>query len=251
MLVLTYHAVEAGPAPLCLEPDLFSRHAEAIAASGVAVLTVSEVAAALRSGRLPERAVAITFDDGFASVVEHAAPLLSAHGLRATVFAVAGHLGGANDWPTQAGWAPRLPLATADDLSAMGREGWEIGSHGVEHAPLRDASEDVARREVVESRSRLEQALGVSVGSFAWPYGAKPSAPGAGLVARTYDAACAAGPAVVRHSSDPLAVPRIDIHYLRSAERLRRALEREPHAYLALRRAAGNLRQAVRSDYRA
>src|SRR5262249_23321631 len=101
-LVLTYHAVEEGTAPLCISPRLFAEHAAVIAAAGVPVLTVSELASALSAGELPPRAVAITFDDGCASVAEHAAPALAEHGLRATVFCVAGHLGGTNEWRTQA-----------------------------------------------------------------------------------------------------------------------------------------------------
>src|SRR5204862_10841 len=74
--------------------------------------------------------VAITFDDGFASVARTAWPLLAERGLTATVFCVAGYLGGANDWPTQATGAPRLPLADAASLTALAAEGVELGAHG-------------------------------------------------------------------------------------------------------------------------
>ncbi|HEU0304020.1 MAG TPA: polysaccharide deacetylase family protein [Gaiellaceae bacterium] len=248
-LVLTYHAVESGPAPLCIDPAVFARHVDAIADSGFEALTVSELAAALRAGELPERALAVTFDDGAASVAEQAAPLLRKRGLRATVFCVAGSLGGTNDWATQAGWAPRLRLAEAGALAALAADGWEIGSHGVEHLPLSGLTAEDAGREVLGSKVLLEDVLGVQVSSFAWPYGARPSAAAAELIARTYDAACAAGPAVVRDSSHPLALPRVDIHYLRSPERLRGALEREPAVWLSLRGLATRVRRAVRPDY--
>jgi peptidoglycan/xylan/chitin deacetylase (PgdA/CDA1 family) len=127
--------------------------------------------------------------------------------------------------------------------------GWELGSHGLEHMPLAGADENDARGEVVDSRRRLEAALGVRVATFAWPYGAKPSATAARFIAQTYDAACAAGPAVVRNSSDPLALPRVDIHYLRSPDRLRHALEREPAFWLSLRGLAARARRAFRPDY--
>jgi len=249
-LILTYHAVQPGPAPLCIESALFAEHVTTIADAGVPVLTISELVAALRADALPERAVAITFDDGYASVAEHAAPVLAAHGLRATVFCVAGHVGGVSDWPTQAAWAPRLRLAAAAELVTLVGLGWEIGSHGVEHAPLGRADEQRARCEVVESQATLEHATGARVKSFAWPYGARPSEAAAAVIAATYDAACASGPAVVCRRSDPHALPRVDSHYLRSTDRLRRALEREPTGYLALRRAAGRTRRWFRRDFR-
>jgi peptidoglycan/xylan/chitin deacetylase (PgdA/CDA1 family) len=248
-LILTYHAVEDGPAPLCIDPAVFAEHVRTIAAAGCVAVTVSELAAALRAGDVPDRAVAITFDDGCASVAEHAAPVLREHGTRATIFCVAGHVGGANDWASQAPWAPRLRLADADALVSLAAEGWEIGSHGVEHSPLDDAGEEVARREVAESHKLLEEMLATTVSSFASPYGARPSAAAAALIAETYEAACAGGPAAVTRGADPFALPRVDAHYVRSPERLRRALTGSPGAYLALRGLASRLRRGMRKDY--
>ena len=109
-LILTYHAIEEGPAPLCVEPALFERHLDCIVAAGSRTVTVATLAEAVRRGERLDGLVAITFDDGFASVARTAWPLLAERGLTATVFCVAGYLGGANDWPTQATGAPRLPL---------------------------------------------------------------------------------------------------------------------------------------------
>jgi peptidoglycan/xylan/chitin deacetylase (PgdA/CDA1 family) len=248
-LILTYHAVEEGPPPLCIDPRLFAEHVRTIASAGAATMTVSELAAAVRAGDVPERAVAITFDDGCASVVEHAAPVLCAHGIPATVFCVAGRLGRENDWPSQPSRAPRLRLASADALALLAAAGWEMGSHGVEHSPLDGADNAVARREVVESRQLLEAALTTAVSSFAWPYGARPSPTAAGLIAETYDAACGGGPALVGRRADPLALPRVDAHYLRNPALLRRALTGSPGPYLALRGMASRLRRGLRKDY--
>ena len=110
-VVLTYHAVEDGPAPLCIDPELFRAQLDCLLEVGAEALTISGLAACLRDGTLPARAVALTFDDGCASVARTAAPLLAERGLTATVFCVAGHLGGQNDWPTQPNGMPSLALA--------------------------------------------------------------------------------------------------------------------------------------------
>jgi peptidoglycan/xylan/chitin deacetylase (PgdA/CDA1 family) len=251
VIVLTYHAVENGPAPLCVDPALFREHVRVIAEERVEVLTVSEMAAGLASGTLPARGVAITFDDAYESVAAGAAPVLAQHGLRATVFCVAGHVGGRSDWRSRASWAPTLALAPADDLRRLAAEGWEIGSHGVDHEPLASVDEVAAQREIVESRRLLGELTGIEPEVFAWPYGSHPSAVASALIAETYDAACAARPAVVRPGSEILALPRIDINYLRRPDRLRRALRREPRAYLAIRRAGSRIRRVVRPDHTA
>ena len=59
-LVVTYHAITAGPPPLHVDPELFERHLEALVDAKVTALTVSDLAASLRAGALPDRAVAIT-----------------------------------------------------------------------------------------------------------------------------------------------------------------------------------------------
>jgi peptidoglycan/xylan/chitin deacetylase (PgdA/CDA1 family) len=240
VLVLAYHAIEPGPAPLCLDPGLFREQLDAIVDSGATTLTVSELATALRDGRLPERAVALTFDDGAASVVRTAAPLLAERGLAGTVYCVAGYLGRRNDWPSQRAGAHRFDLAAAGELATSGLE---IGSHGFEHEPVR---ETVATHEVVESKQVLEQALGVPVTSFAYPYGAVGAS---GLVRETYDAACAMGLATAGQASDPWALPRIDIHYVRKPELLLRAIDGSLGPYLALRRVAARARRSVLRDY--
>jgi peptidoglycan/xylan/chitin deacetylase (PgdA/CDA1 family) len=248
-LVLTYHAVEAGPPPLCLAPAVFHEHVAFLATTRVPVLTVSELTAALRAGELPDRAVCLTFDDGFASVVDHAAPALAERGLAATVFCVAGYLDGYNDWPSQPESIPRLRLASNTALAGLAAAGWEIGAHGFEHEPLDRASPESAELEVLEAKNLLERLIDAPVHSFALPYDAAPSAEAGALIARTYESACGGGLRSVRPGDNPLAVPRVDAYYLRQPDLLRRAVESRLGPYLAVRRLAARARRLMRSGY--
>ncbi len=143
-VILTYHAIEDGPRPLCIEPALFGEHAAAIAASGATCLTVRELGMALRDGALPERAVAITFDDGCESVVTNAAPVLAEHGLRATVFCGGRPSRRHERLARPARIGASAPARVADSSwRSWPRQGFEIGSHGYAHAPLND---DLRRR---------------------------------------------------------------------------------------------------------
>jgi peptidoglycan/xylan/chitin deacetylase (PgdA/CDA1 family) len=249
VLILTYHAVEDGPRPLCVAPRVFRSHLDAIAKSGATVLTIAELAERLAADALPERGVAITFDDGLRSVVEEAAPMLHARGMRATVFAVAGHLGGENAWPSQPARAPRRPLATAGELVALVDEGWEIGSHGFDHAPLDGAAGSRLDREVSASRRHLEEVIEAPVTSFALPYGAPPSAAGRDLLASEYAVACTTELDSVGARADPLALPRVEIHYVRRPDLLARALDGTLSTYLNARRLGARARRILRRDY--
>ncbi len=248
-LVLTYHAIAAGPAPLHVDPTLLARQLDCIVDSGATVLNISDLASALRAGTLPPRAVALTFDDAFASVADAAAPLLAERGLQATVFCVSGHLGGFTNWPSQPLSAPRLPLADAATLSELAAAGWEIGSHGVSHEPLARLSADARRKELIESRDVLEQAIGVAVRSFAFPYGAVPAGSQDSLREAGYDAACTTRIASVSVVADPLALPRVDAHYLRRPAILEAVLAGNALGYLGTRRIAARARRLVVRDY--
>ena len=234
-VVLTYHAVEDGPVPLCIEPERFRAQLDCLLEVGAETLTISQLAACLRDGTMPARAVAITFDDGCASVVWTAAPLLAERGLTATVFCVAGHLGGRNDWPTQPDGMPSLRLAGADELVELHRAGVEIGAHGVEHAPLDAADATTAERELREGRASLEAIVGSPVRSLAYPYGAEPAPAVAPLVTELYDAACTTRPARVEPATNPLWLPRVDAHYLRRPALFRRVVSGGLEPYLRTR----------------
>jgi peptidoglycan/xylan/chitin deacetylase (PgdA/CDA1 family) len=248
-LILTYHAVEPGPGPLRVHPSLFRAHLDCLGECGAEVLTISELAAALRAGAVPERAVALTFDDGCASVAQEAAPLLAERGLKATVFCVAGYLNGRNDWPSQHPGVPRLALMSAAELSELARTGFEIGSHGMEHAPLDRAVDGLVDREVEESRSALERAAGTPVRSFAYPYGARPSSRARARVERVYSAACTTTIDTVRPGADPFALPRIDAHYLRRPSLLRRAVVGSLGPYVRARRIGARARRVLVPDH--
>jgi peptidoglycan/xylan/chitin deacetylase (PgdA/CDA1 family) len=87
-LVLVYHRVgERGLDPwrLTVDPEIFAGQMEALAREW-SPLSLAELVEGLDRRRLPERAVAVTFDDGYADNLEIAAPILLEHGIPATLF---------------------------------------------------------------------------------------------------------------------------------------------------------------------
>src|SRR3954447_3221104 len=84
---------------------------------------------------LARRAALITFDDCFEELLSVAAPVLADRSIPALAFAVAGRLGGTNDWDAAAGQAP-LRLLGVEGLRQLERYGIEVGGHSVTHARL-------------------------------------------------------------------------------------------------------------------
>jgi peptidoglycan/xylan/chitin deacetylase (PgdA/CDA1 family) len=103
-------------------------------------------------------AVAITFDDGSATDLTVAAPLLAEAGFGATFYVVVGSLGARG----------RLSPAQVRELHG---HGFEVGCHSMTHPYLTDLWGAELRTEVVESKDRLEQVLGGRVDHFSCPGG--------------------------------------------------------------------------------
>jgi peptidoglycan/xylan/chitin deacetylase (PgdA/CDA1 family) len=100
-IILCYHRVadeHFDPWGLCTRPDHFAGHLAAIERSGRTPISLDELRAALAAGHLPRGAVVVTFDDGYADNLEHAAPALAARQVPATVFVSSGLLDATPWW---------------------------------------------------------------------------------------------------------------------------------------------------------
>lgn len=90
-------------------------------ASSWNVLALDDAVARLKSQSLPERACAITFDDGYADNRHVALPILKRHGLCATFFIATGFLNGGRMWnDTVIESVRRSPLPALDLHDPLG-----------------------------------------------------------------------------------------------------------------------------------
>jgi peptidoglycan/xylan/chitin deacetylase (PgdA/CDA1 family) len=94
-IILGYHRIapaSCDPFSLCVSPENFSDHLKALQRIG-SPISLSELMQGLDRRQIPEKAVVITFDDGYADLLENAKPLLNQHQIPASVFVVADNLG--------------------------------------------------------------------------------------------------------------------------------------------------------------
>lgn len=178
--ILMYHQVlPAGSvgafAPYAVSRELFARQLDILQERGYKALSLSSLCD-LWDGRGANsgnsRPVAITFDDCPAALLDFAVLELLRRGMTATFFAVAGKLGGSNDWDV--GNAPPVPLMTAASLRELAAGGFEVGSHGLHHLHLRECPPEAIASEMSESRQRLQEITGQTVNFFAYPFGEYP-----------------------------------------------------------------------------
>ena len=196
--VLAYHDV-SDATRFTAHVEHLRRHYQPV--SGAAV------AAWLHQGAtLPERAVWVTFDDGYRTVFELAAPLLRRRGIPATAFVCPGVLSSSavHWWDTVHAAVPRAhqlvhrlqrvdderrrsivaalrsvdparsrptDVATLDDLRRWCDDGFEIGNHTWDHPALDQCDDSEQRRQIVDAACWLDRHLDPSPRPFAFPHG--------------------------------------------------------------------------------
>ncbi|WP_205650242.1 polysaccharide deacetylase family protein [Actinoplanes solisilvae] len=214
--VLMYHAVgqaEDDPFNLYVTPERFAAQLNTLARLGLRGVSMADLGDAAERGKA-DGLVGLTFDDGYRDVLTYALPELRRHGFGATFYAVSGLLGGINAWDPP----PRRPLMTADDLRALAAQGYEIGSHSVNHPRLAGIDADTLRYEVTASRAALGELLPEPPRTFCYPYGSVDAAAVRAVVDAGYSYACA----VVRVPGLPttFARPRVGVTELDHGPRL-------------------------------
>jgi peptidoglycan/xylan/chitin deacetylase (PgdA/CDA1 family) len=175
VLVLCYHAVSpTWRATFSVTPDTLERQLSMLVRRGWQGATFSDAVLNPPAGKT----LAVTFDDGFASVFERAEPILTELGLVATVFVPTSFPSGeqALTWEGIETWqtspeAHELRSMGWDALDELAERGWEIGSHTRTHPHLRRLSDEDLREELTDSREQICQHVSRGCRSLAYPYG--------------------------------------------------------------------------------
>lgn len=162
-VVLGYHAIPAEVrSRFAWQMDELLNYSTAIAANSRMRLHAGE------------RFTAVTFDDGFLSVVENAVPELVSRRIPATFFVVADYLGAAPDWGTfNSDYVANEKTVSVNDLRNLPDDLLTIGSHTASHPWLPALPEAQARIELSKSREVLSKLLNRDVTLFSFPYGAQ------------------------------------------------------------------------------
>lgn len=169
-VVLQYHHVSnETPASTSTSPERFAMHLDYLEQAGFEIVPLQDMVDALKAGQpLPDRTVAITFDDGYISIYETAWPMLKKKGWPFTVFI--------NTEPHDR----KKPLFMSwDQLRELHDAGATIANHTVSHPYLlqklpgqdETAWQSWVASEITDAAKRIEQEIGENVMLFAYPYG--------------------------------------------------------------------------------
>jgi len=117
--------------------------------------------------------VAVTFDDGFYSIIENALPELKKRGIPATIFIPSGNLGKRPRWIDENDFEHRNEIVMSPEkIKNLDTNLVTIGSHCVSHSNVLLLNEKEAENEIVTSKSTLENILKTEVNLLSFPHGA-------------------------------------------------------------------------------
>jgi peptidoglycan/xylan/chitin deacetylase (PgdA/CDA1 family) len=172
--ILSYHKVERRHelGVTRVSPRRFARQMERLAGAGWTTLTLSEVLACVEGRRaLGPRELAITFDDAYRGLRDHAFPVLEALRFTAACFVISDYAGRLNRWDIAYGGRRFAHLAWRD-MRRWQERGIAFASHTATHPRLTWLTDREVARELVESRRSIARALDVVPWAISYPFGA-------------------------------------------------------------------------------
>jgi len=169
--VLCYHRI-GGPLELGVTRtgrSVFARQMDSLARAGWRTLSLAEFC---QGADLSPLTVLLTFDDGYASLAEHAYPILADLGFTATTFLITDYVGKTNDWDVPYTWN-RLEHLTWQQIEHWRSRGFQFASHGATHRRLTWLTDPDVADELGRSREQLRSRLGPDAAcAIAYPFGA-------------------------------------------------------------------------------
>jgi peptidoglycan/xylan/chitin deacetylase (PgdA/CDA1 family) len=172
--VLLYHEVGCGTHDeRDVPPEQLDAELGYLESHGYEIITLEEALNPLRP--LPEKPVAISFDDGAACVYDAAFPVLQRHHAPFELFLVSDWVGvdAAHRTQQRVGDGEQVPDLIWPEVRAMVATGLaQVGAHGRSHSYLRRADVASLESEIAGSRKDLVAMLGPTIAVFAYPYGA-------------------------------------------------------------------------------
>ncbi len=164
--VIVYHSIDVkkGLLPTSVPAMNFQQQVEWLKSNNFK--TVS--APSLLSPNLNNKQIFIGFEDSYASVAEHALPLLSKAGFTATLFLITDYIGSLNSWDVA---FSKMRHMNREEITEAINKGFTIASHTKTHRDLRRLTDLELRKELEGSRLALEDTFGVKVNALSYPFG--------------------------------------------------------------------------------
>jgi len=163
--VLVYHSVDLNNAFHTVHPKEFEKQMEYLR-KNYSVVSLDDMVDFVKGRKnLPEKAVAVTFDDGFYDNYSNVYPYFRKYKLPAAIFLITGYCGREtclDDVP--------LKMLSWNEIREMSQNDIGIGAHTITHPNLQETNLEEAKKEILGSKEEIEKKTGENVYYFAYPF---------------------------------------------------------------------------------
>lgn len=159
--ILMYHSISSGNSVnnLLVPPEQFEEQIQWLKENGFTPLFMDEVIESFKTGKVPKRPVAITFDDGYVDNYTDAYRILKKYNMKGTFFVIGDCIGQANIY------------LTMDMLKEMKENGMAIESHTLNHLVLKGLSKEEKIKSIKGGQEFLKKHLGIESKYLCYPVG--------------------------------------------------------------------------------
>ncbi len=198
------------------------------------IITLSTLTKYLQGKKdLTRPSVVLTFDDGYKDILT-LKDFFTKHNIQPALFLLSNTKN-----PNWKELGSKRPFLTTPEIKSLIASGWEIGCHSATHANLATLSDAALLNEVVTSKKKLEEELGIPVPYFAYPRGKYNENVLRLIKNAQYQLALTMDDGFIKPYSDMYTLPRVGVDrthtfveftqaFSPSVVRLRRAVKKSP-----------------------
>jgi peptidoglycan/xylan/chitin deacetylase (PgdA/CDA1 family) len=161
--ILLYHHIGTSPVDSVyyVPQETFEQEIKTLHDWGYESISIIMLIKAITVGaQLPPHPIVITFDDGHVDNYTNAFPIMQKYGFKGALYIV-------SNFMDTSGYLSH------EQILEMYHAGWDVGNHSMNHFDMTVLDAVTLHREIVESKKKLEDVLGIDIPTFAYPFGAK------------------------------------------------------------------------------
>jgi len=205
--ILVYHRFGAIVADsMTTRTTVFEQQLDALQRAGYEIVPLDQVLAGLHGAApMPDKALAITVDDGHRTVYSDLLPIIQRRHLPVTLFIYPSAISNASYALT---WDQLRELAATPGVQVQSHTYWHPNFHTEKRRLPADEYARFVHNQLEKPRRVLKQQLGVDADVLAWPFGIEDAELQAAAQAAGYRAALALGNRHARADDSVWALPR-------------------------------------------
>jgi peptidoglycan/xylan/chitin deacetylase (PgdA/CDA1 family) len=166
--ILMYHSIDNNDVFFTVKPEVFVKQMKYLKDKNYQVISLAKLVEILESKNpLPDKAIVITFDDGYQDNYTNAWPVLKKHNFPATIFLTTGLIG--QEMTTSQGSLPMLNWSQIEEMHHSGLIDFQ--PHTVSHQRFDRLKLSEIEQEIVDSQKMIEEKLNKKCYFFAYPKG--------------------------------------------------------------------------------